>query len=127
MRRRRPLWPAFVGLLLLVVTALPAHADLAGQYRVEGKNPGGDGTYQGRVAVKPHQGVYHVVWQVGQDRWVGTGILRQDQFSVVYANPDRESRPGLVVYEVQGDGSLVGAFVTLGQNQMGTERWRPMP
>lgn len=116
---------AVLGLALLLAGASQALAGIAGVYEVKGKNPSGQ-AYEGRATVKSDQGVYHVVWKIGKSRHVGTGLLKDDQFSVVYKSAQRkDQRPGLVVYEMQDDGSMVGVYVGLGSNDMGREQWRP--
>jgi len=113
-------------LAIAAVLSLPpaALADLAGQYVIKGTNPSGQ-AYEGKVRVKAARGVYHVVWKIGNSRHVGTGILKADLFSVAYQGTDGNQRPGLVVYEVREDGSLVGVWVGLGEREMGRERWTP--
>ena len=116
---------AAIAAIAAVLSLSPAAlADLAGQYVIKGKNPSGQ-AYKGQARVKPARGVYHVVWKIGNSRHVGTGILKGDLFSVVYQGAGDTSRPGLVVYEVQDDGSLVGVWVGLGQREMGKESWTP--
>lgn len=121
---RQRIAPILLAIAAVLAVSPAALADLAGQYVIEGKNPQGQ-AYKGKVAVKPARGVYHVVWKIGNSRHVGTGILKADLFSVVYKSPGKDQRPGLVVYEVQDDGSLVGVWVGLGQRQMGRETWTP--
>jgi len=109
----------------LVLAAVPhARAGLEGQYVIRGTNPSGQ-QYKGRAAIKSAEGVYQVVWKIGESKHVGTGILKNDMLSVVYRATGRGKRPGLVVYQVQDDGSLVGVWVGLGKTETGTERWRP--
>jgi hypothetical protein len=111
---------------LTLAAATTALADLEGRYVVSGQNPGGQGSYNGVAAVQENDGTYTVAWKVGQQQYAGTGILRKDVFSVVYQTGGDRSRPGLVVYEVRDDGTLVGVWTTLGSSNTGLERWRPM-
>lgn len=122
----RRLVPAVLGAAsLLLIVAAPALADLEGRYSVEGRNPGGEGSYSGQAAVQQQGSVYRVAWKVGRQQYVGTGIRREDTFSVVYQGAGDGGRPGLVVYQIRDDGSLVGLWVPLGGDKTGLERWTP--
>jgi hypothetical protein len=124
MRPQSRIGAAVVALAAVLAISPAALAELAGQYVIRGKNPSGQ-AYKGQAVVKPARGVYHVVWKIGNSRHVGTGILKDDLFSVVYKAAGNKARPGLVVYEVRDDGSLIGVWVGLGQREMGNERWTP--
>lgn len=124
MRPRSRLAAALVALTAVFGVSPAALAELAGRYVIEGANPSGQ-AYEGKARVKAARGVYHVVWQIGNSRHVGTGILKDDLFAVVYQGTEDSARPGLVVYEVRETGALVGVWVGLGQREMGRERWTP--
>jgi hypothetical protein len=124
MRLKQRIAVAVLAPALLLAAVPPALAELAGQYVIHGTNPSGQ-QYEGRAAIKSADGVYQVVWKIAERKHVGTGILKGELFSVVYQATGRGQRPGVVVYEVQADGSLVGVWVGLGRTETGTERWRP--
>lgn len=111
---------------MALIVAAPALADLEGRYDVEGRNVGGQGSYTGQAAVQKAGNVYNVAWKIGQQEYVGTGIKSGDVFSVVYDAPAQDTQAGLVVYEIQDDGALLGTWTPLGGTKTGAERWTPV-
>lgn len=110
--------------IILVVGAAPVWAqDLADRYRIQGTNPGGAGSYMGQVAVARNGDVYQVAWAVGDTTYLGTGLLIDGVFSVVYA--PEQGAPGIAAYRVLPDGMLVGRWVGFGGQSAGTENWTP--
>src|SRR5579863_10274186 len=63
-----------VSAALLILSYGIAQADAVGHYAVAGANPGGDGKYSGEVSVTKTGDTYRVVWNVGGDQYIGTGI-----------------------------------------------------
>jgi hypothetical protein len=126
---RRTVAAALTGLIVAatgVTTPVAVAADLEGRYAIEGRNPGGQGGYEGQAAVKRQDNVYQVAWKVGQQQYVGTGLRKGDVFSVVYDAPGGDTQAGLAVYEIQDDGTLLGTWTPLGGQNTGTERWTPV-
>ena len=112
------------GALLASAASLWAQdADLSGRYAVEGSNPGSTGIYRGEVTVVKSDETYQVLWKIGNQQHRGTGILRSGGFSVVYQPPG--GGPGVAVYEVRPNGSLLGLWVDLGGKEVGSEVWNP--
>ena len=58
--------------LVVLFSAGFALADPVGHYSVAGANPGGGGKYSGDVTVDKTGDTYKVVWQVGDDTYIGT-------------------------------------------------------
>ena len=110
----------------MALATMASAADLTGRYKVDGRNPGGQGSYQGQAAVKQRGNVYQVAWKVGQAQYVGTGIRKGDVFSVVYDTPGGDAPAGLAVYQIQADGTLLGTWTPLGGSRTGSERWTPV-
>lgn len=112
-----------IGLALAgVMLAWNASAmELAGQYQLQGSNPGGSGQYTGKAAIVSTGDTYQVRWRIGGVEHQGTGILTNGILSVVYQAPG--SAPGIAVYEVRSDGSLKGRWTTLNGSGLGGETW----
>jgi hypothetical protein len=108
-------------LLLLGAAALPAQAQIReGMYAVEGQNPDGS-TYQGQFLLQPGpQGAWIAMWQVGEIRLVGLGVIQGGVLAISFGV---EGRPGIAAYEVQADGKLRGSWSTGGG--LGTESLTP--
>lgn len=104
--------------LLFSITA--AFADPVGRYDVDGTNPGGNsGSYSGTVSVERTGQTYRVVWLIGGERYVGTGIGNKDFLAVSYRSGNQT---GLALYGPDGDG-WTGVWTYAGGTQMGTDHW----
>lgn len=103
-----------------VLIAGAALADPVGRYAVSGTNPGGDSKYSGDVSVERTGDTYRVVWQVGGQRYVGTGIGDKNFLAVSYRSGDQT---GLALYAENDDGTWIGVWTYAGGKQVGTERW----
>jgi len=113
---------ALVGVFLL---ASPAGA-VEGMYRIEGRNPAQGGTYSGEAQVKQTGKTYAVVWRIGELRQIGTGIVIDNVFSVVFQSilPGRVAgRPGIAVFQIDNDRITNGIWSTLGDEATGQEVW----
>jgi hypothetical protein len=106
--------------LVLVLFAGGAFADPVGKYDVSGTNPGGKSTYSGQVTVERTGDTYRVVWTVGGDRYVGTGIGNKEFIAVSYSSGNQT---GLALYAQEGEG-WVGVWTYAGGKQIGTEKWQ---
>jgi hypothetical protein len=114
----RKLLATVAAALLFSVTA--AFADPVGRYNVEGTNPGANGSsYSGTVSVERTGQTYKVVWVIGGERFIGTGIGNKDFLAVSYRSG---SQTGLALYAPDGDG-WAGVWTYAGGTQMGTEHW----
>ncbi|MDR4305156.1 hypothetical protein IHQ68_00745 [Chelatococcus sambhunathii] len=98
-------------------------ADFASSYAVAGSSPGGGGAYKGKVSVKrTGDGVYQVVWTIGGDKFVGTGIGGPEGLAVGYKSG---SDTGIAIYRVTPGGEVEGVWTYQGGTQIGKENWTP--
>jgi hypothetical protein len=109
---------ALVAFLALAPVAALA-GDPTGDFDVEGTNPGGGSTYRGTVSVRKTGETFRVVWVVGGQRYIGTGIGNKDFLSVSYRSGNDT---GLALYGEDGDGWL-GIWTYAGGTQVGAEKW----
>lgn len=108
--------------LVLLASAGQGYAlDVAGAYRVQGTNPEGAGEYRGDVLVRKVGDAYQVVWVIGGQRHVGTGLLTDGVLSIAYQQSNRSA--GIAVYRQDADGVLRGRWTPIGGTASGTETW----
>ena len=98
-----------------------AYADPAGQYTVQGTNPGNSGGYRGTVTVEPTGETFKVTWVVGGERYVGTGIGDKNFLAVSYTSGKFS---GLALYGADGQG-WSGVWTYANGTRMGNEKWTP--
>jgi hypothetical protein len=96
-----------------------ALADPVGTYDCEGTNPGSGSGYKCSVVVERTGDTYRVTWQVGGDRYVGTGIGNKDFIAVSYRSGNNT---GLALYGPDGDNWL-GVWTYADGRQIGAEHW----
>jgi hypothetical protein len=94
-------------------------ADPEGEYKVDGTNPGGNGTYSGTVTVEKNGETYRVVWDIGGTKYIGTGIGNKDFIAVSYRSGNNT---GLALYGEDG-GNWLGVWTYAGGKTVGAERW----
>ncbi len=111
-------------LLLLAFVSTAWAVDLSGEYSIQGTSPGSSATYQGHSKVIKQGDVYAVAWRIGEERYIGTGLLVNDSFAVVYQG--KGTPAGLVLYKIHPSGELTGVYTNLGQTAVGTEVWEPV-
>jgi len=116
-------WLAAVFALFLLV--ISAHADvlqLASTYKAVGKNTDGS-PYTGTVSIKIiSDTTFSIEWKIGDSVTKGFGMRMNDSLSATYM---LEGQPGLVIYKVQSDGSLLGIWAIKGQSGSGEETLTP--
>jgi hypothetical protein len=78
-------------------------ADLAGDYRLSGRNSDGS-AYRGLVRIRESGGGYRVLWLVGRDLYRGTGVRIGDRFTAGWG----EGRP--ITYHIHSNGVLEGRW-----------------
>jgi hypothetical protein len=105
--------------------ARAAERSIVGQYEVRGRGIAQQQPYRGTATVEKAGAAYKVTWQVGRERYIGTGLLDGDAFAVVYGEAGVAAPPGLVLYRIQADGSLLGTYTSLGATQVAPEAWLP--
>lgn len=106
-----------------ISVVLPIDVVIEGNYHATGVNPDG-GRYEAVVAVSKSGQTYKVAWAVGDQQYVGTGILQGDAFAVVWVGGN-DLPPGLIVYKVNADRTFEGTYAYLGGTQLAFETWRP--
>lgn len=114
----------FTVFLLLTLASSAWGIDLTGEYTIEGTSPGRDATYQGQTKVIKQGDVYAVAWRIGEEHYIGTGLLVDDSFAVVYEGQGTPA--GLVLYKILPNGELTGIYTNIGQTAVGTETWKPV-
>lgn len=98
--------------------AMPALAQMTGQYKVEGKNP--DGTaYSGSASIEKTGDTYRVVWNIGGERFIGTGIGSNEAIAIGYRSG---SNTGVVLLVKEGD-EYFAVWTYLNGRQLGGEKW----
>ena len=110
---------AFLTAIMIFAAAPAALAGSpVGHYAVEGTGTGGE-TYSGTVAVTATGDTYHVVWEIGSETFIGTGIGNDSFMAVSYASG---SNTGLALYTPHhGDWSGIWAYA--GGTTISTENW----
>ncbi len=115
---------AFVSTLLIagVLIAGVAQAQIVGgQYRVQGTNPDGS-AYAGTATIAPSSNTTcRMIWRTGT---TSAGICMMAGKSLA-ASYSLSGKIGLVLYEMQPDGSLKGVWTVADQPGAGTETLIP--
>ena len=110
---------AIAAVLCVATFALARAEDPIGRYEVSGTNPGNKGTYTGTAVIEKTGDTYRVVWQIGSDRYVGTGIGTPEFIAVSYRLGNES---GLALYSASGAG-WKGIWTYAGGREIGTEIW----
>lgn len=98
--------------------AMPAFAQMTGQYKVDGKNPDGS-SYKGTASVEKTGDTYRVVWNIGGTRTIGTGIGSNEAIAISYRN---SSDTGVVLLVKEGD-DYFALWTYLNGRTLGMEKW----
>jgi hypothetical protein len=106
---------------LLVAAGSAAAQSVGGNYTVRGTNFDGS-TYSGTAQITASGSGCRIVWQTGSTSSRGTCMLANHAFAAHYRMGDRW---GLVVYELQSDGSLTGWWTITDKDGTGTETLTP--
>jgi hypothetical protein len=107
-------------LLASVVSA--AAASVGGLYQVQGTNPDGS-LYSGKAEITPtSETTCRIVWHTGNTASSGICMQSGSSFAAGYASGETV---GLVIYEIQDDGSLEGNWTIADQDGVGQERLIP--
>jgi hypothetical protein len=111
---------ALAMLALLASVSLAFAGDPVGSYAVAGANPGTpDNQYSGTVTVQKTVDTYLVIWNIGSQTFTGTGIAKENDFSVTYRSG---GLTGLAVYSATGD-NWDGTWTFTDSHRTGTESW----
>ncbi|MBW6420844.1 hypothetical protein KX729_05270 [Rhizobium sp. XQZ8] len=104
------------------VTPVQAQTVREGGYNVEGTNLDGS-PYKGTATIKlTSETTCAIQWKTGSTTSDGICMLYGDSFAAGYV---LGSSVGLIVYKVNDDGSLEGAWTISGKNGSGTENLTP--
>ena len=126
-----------VALTALLLLPLAALAGPEGNYTLTGTSPGGGGTYAGTVEVQRNGDTYVVLWKIGNETYLGTGLGAADVKGVPTMGPAAANDTALAVgyvsdaifgqafYVQQSDGTWKGIWTYGGSSQIGTEVWTP--
>jgi hypothetical protein len=117
---------AIAGTLVLADAGrMPAAAqEIGGRYAVEGQNPGGRGTYRGTAEISGTRGGNcQIRWALENTPPSSGFCLRQD--NVLAVSYRLRNSLGLVIYQLQPDGSLDGVWSISGEEGLGRERLVP--
>ena len=110
-----------IALALAGATAAASAQDIGGIYLVEGTNLDGS-AYEGTAEIMlTSETTCEIVWDTGS---VSNGICSRNgnAFAAAYV---LEDVVGLVIYQVQSDGTLDGLWTIAGQEGVGTETLTP--
>ncbi len=113
---------AAIALFVLAIAGSSASAQMVGgQYRVEGTNADGS-SYSGTATITPSSNsTCRITWRTGSTS-TGICMVAGRAFAASYV---LNGKVGLVVYELQPDGSLRGAWTVADQPGAGTEILTP--
>lgn len=111
-----------LGSVLAVSLASGASAQtVGGDYTVAGTNPNGS-TYTGTARITPSGSACKITWKTGSTSSQGVCMLANKAFAAFYK---LDSDYGLIVYELQPDGSLKGYWTIADQEGVGGEILTP--
>jgi hypothetical protein len=100
-------------------TTLAFAGDPVGHYKVDGTGPSGGNAYSGEVSVEKTGDTYKVVWTIGQQEFIGTGVGNDEFMTVAYKSGDNT---GIALYGQDGTG-WKGIWTYAGGTTLGTEKW----
>ena len=123
-RARQPLSVTLASIAVLAVLATAtAFADAVGYYKVSGTMPSDGSPYSGEVVIDlTGNNVARVVWDVGGERYVGTGISSQNYLAISY---QRGNAQALALFSQGDNGTWSGIWTYVDDQKIGTERWEP--
>ncbi len=111
-----------LGLLLATGVAGAASAQtVSGTYAVSGANADGS-SYTGTAEIILNGSACSISWQTGGSSSAGTCLLTGNALGASYQLGDA---PGLAVYQLQPDGTLIGQWTTIGAPGVGSETLSP--
>jgi hypothetical protein len=109
--------------LVAALAATSSAQSIGGNYRVTGTNFNGS-SYAGTAMITfGGNGNCHINWVTGTTTSYGSCMLNGKSFAAGYI---LSGSVGLVMYQLQPDGSLVGTWTLANQPGIGTETLTPM-
>jgi hypothetical protein len=94
---------------------------VGGNYAVSGTNPNGS-HYGGTAEITPIGSTCRIRWQTGSTSSSGACMLANKAFGAYY---HLAGRTGMVLYELQPNGQLIGYWTIIDQEGVGTETLTP--
>jgi hypothetical protein len=114
------LWRTSAACAAIMLSAGTAWAgDPAGTYDVKGSNPGSGTAYSGTVTVERTGQTFRVIWKIGSETYIGTGIGDENGLSVAYR---LGNQTGVAVYAALG-ANWSGVWTYAGSRTIGGEAW----
>jgi hypothetical protein len=102
--------------------ASAAEGDVGGSYDVLGKNPDGS-EYSGTAVIQvTSENTCRITWQTGGTTSSGICMRNGHAFAAGYQLGDKV---GLIIYDLKGDGSIVGIWTIADQAGVGSEVLTP--
>lgn len=96
--------------------------DIAGQYSAVGTNPDGAGEYKADLLITKRDDVYQFSWASGPSTYDGVGVTIGSSAAVSFTNGTDGKGCGVVLYNINADGSLDGKSGYWGVNTIETEK-----
>ncbi len=100
------------------IFAMPAFAQMTGQYKVDGKNPDGS-SYKGTASVEKTGDTYRIVWVIGGQRTIGTGIGSNEAIAISYRNSNNTASS----FWPRKATSISRSGTYLNGRELGMEKW----
>ncbi|PIR82287.1 hypothetical protein COU20_03185 [Candidatus Kaiserbacteria bacterium CG10_big_fil_rev_8_21_14_0_10_59_10] len=97
--------------------------ELDGFYAIKGVNANNEGEYSAFAQIKKTGETYSILFQSGNVRYLGTGIMMNDILSVVYQPLVPNASAGIASYRVHEDTITSGRWSLLGSKVVGSEIW----
>jgi hypothetical protein len=108
---------------LAASVATAAAQELGGTYRASGKNFDGS-SYSGTAEIiVTSNTTCRINWKIASDTWRGICMRSGSVFAASYRLGNTF---GLVIYEINGDGTLEGSWTIAEKSGVGTETLTPM-
>ena len=95
--------------------------DISGAYKATGTNEGGGGNYEADLIVTKRGDVYQFSWNSKGAKYDGVGVQNGNKVAVSFADGADGRGCGVVLYEINSDGSLNGKAGYWGTNTQETE------
>lgn len=99
----------------LPITARSTGHDLAGTYAVGGADAEGR-NYQGEMVITRRDEVYQLSWKIGTENYDGVAVQSGSTLAAAYTVGTDGTGCGAVVYKINPDNSLDGAWGEWGVN-----------
>lgn len=114
---------ALAGMGLAAAAALADAGDVGGTYRIEGTNANGS-PYKGTATITvTSANTCRIVWKTGPTTSEGICMRNQNAFSAGYV---LQGDVGLIIYQINDDGTMDGLWTVADQPGVGTERLIPI-